>query len=492
MNGVPNPFQGLLNITGSGVSYGPGKGQVQITSANDGLAHGEQPWGTDPAAIVLQDEFNSETNTAGQVGSLGWSFVSQGGGGSNAYMYGGGGFPYVGEMCLGTVSSANTGYTLIPNYAAGSAAGLSRIRAPFVESPSWKMIWVFRFMPNIGTSFSAGFDLTNRAMYIGLGIEAASASTFAQRPFNFVGLRFDQDTTAPSIGDTTFKFESLQNGAVTAVTTRTSTNGVNNQGGTSFSVTSVSCTSNVITVTAANTLQVNSMVTFSNMTTSTFLNGTTANVVSANTTSFTINFTHANFGGTGETGTATLGGSVTNTGITPVIGQFYRFEMTCTVAGQVNMSLSNGTTTFTATGIRVPQYSYNLASGWTFVNDFAGEFRVTDGSGILAGPFGTGSVLTFSNFTSIAAAYNGNQTLFDSDVSILHFLTSTSTGSLNNQTGTIAGYPSHFIQASFGTTTSGTGTAKCALHLDYFAFAWNPGINPGNALTPNSVRPRYW
>jgi hypothetical protein len=154
------------------------------------------------------------------------------------------------------------------------------------------------------------------------------------------------------------------------------------------------------------------------------------------------------------------------------------------------MSLSNGTTTFTATGIGVPQYSFNLVSTWDFANDFAGEFHVTNGP--LVGSFGTGSVLTFSNFTSTAAVYNGNQTVFDSDTTILHFLTGTSTGTLNNQTGTIAGYPSHFIQASFGTTTSGTGTANCALHIDFFGFAWNPGINPSNALTPNSVKPRYW
>jgi hypothetical protein len=52
-------------------------------------------------------------------------------------------------------------------------------------------------------------------------------------------------------------------------------------------------------------------------------------------------------------------------------------------------------------------------------------------------------------------------------------------------------YPSHFIQASFGTTTSGTGTANCALHIDFFGFAWNPGVNGGSG-TPNSVKPRYW
>ena len=494
-----NPNGLELDYLSNSIILGPGQGVALYSDGtnyftqrglSDGLIHGETPTPTDPAAIVLQDDFASGIASAatGVIGSLGWGVIAHQTS-AQTYMYCGGGFPYFGEFCIAAnnTGTANSGETLILNYGP-EANGFSRMRSPFVESPSWKMIWVFRFMPNVIDGFSAGFDLTNRAVYIGLGIEDSSENGLAQRPFNFVGLRFDQDTTAPSIGDTTFKFESLQNGAVAAVNTRTSTNGVNNQGGATFSITSVSCTSNVITVTAANTLQANSMVTFSNMTTSTFLNGVTVNVVSANSTSFTINYTHANFSGTTETGTATLGGSVTDTGMTPTIGKYYRFEMTCSTVGQVNMSLSDGTTTFTATGITVPQYSFNLKSTWAFGNNFTGEFYAQ--SGPIAGPFGTGSVLTFSNFTSTAAVYNGPQTVSDSDVTVLRFFTSTATGSLTSQTGTIAGYPSHFIQASFGTTTSGTGTADCALHIDFFGFAWNPVL--GNGGAPNSVKPRFW
>jgi hypothetical protein len=271
---------------------------------------------------------------------------------------------------------------------------------------------------------------------------------------------------------------------------------VNNQGGATFSITSVSCTSNVITITVANTLQANSMVTFSKMTTSTFLNGVTANVVSASSSSFTINYTHANFSATTETGTATLGGSVTDTGMTPTIGKFYRFEMSCSVVGQVDMSLSDGTTTFMATEINVPQYVFSLAAGtagWTFSNDFAGEFRLQTAAlgSQEVGAWGSGSKLAFSNFTSSAAVYNGDQTVFDFPGTTLIFLTSTATGTLSNQGGTVAGYPCHFIQAGFGTTTSGTGTEHCALHIDFFSFAWNPAVN-GGAGSPNSVKPRYW
>ena len=420
-----------------------------------------------------------------------------GAGGGPNYTYAGGPFPYYGEFAIGANASgtANSGYILTLNYIGGNPH--DGFISPFVTNPPWKMIWVFRFMPNLGFSPTAGFDLTNRAAYIGLGVVIPGFVTFAQRPYNFVGLRFDQDTTAPSIGDTTFQFEVLQNGPQSSVSTRTSSNGVNNQGGATFSITSTSCTSDVITVTAANTLQANSMVTFSNLTASTFLNGVTANVVSANSTSFTINYTKANYSATTETGTATLGGSVTNTGITPVIGQYYRFEMSCSTAGQVNMSLSNGTTTFSATNLTVPQYSFNMASGWTFANDFTGEFNLQCGTdGPVVEPFGAGSVLAFSNFTSSAAVYNGSQTVFNNIRAAgpsysLQFLTGTATGPISLVSGTVAGYPSHLIQASFGTTTSGTGTANCAMHIDFFGFAWNPGVNGGTG-TPNSVKPRYW
>ncbi len=450
------------------------------TPVTDGLIHGETPWETDPAAIVLQDEFISGTNNGiGMIGSLGWTLAQTGASTGFNYTNAGGPFPYYGEFAIGASASgaANSGYLLTLN----TTNSNQRVFAwPFVANPPWKMIWVFRFMPNLGFSPTAGFDLTNRAFYIGLGVTIPEAITFAQRPYNFVGLRFDQDTTAPSIGDTTFQFEVLQNGSQSSVSTRTSSNGVNNQGGATFSVTSTSCTSDVITVTAANTLQLNSMVTFSNLTTSTFLNGVTANVVSANSTSFTINYTKANYSATTETGTATLGGSVTNTGITPVIGQYYRFEMSCSTVGQVNMSLSNGTTTFSATNLAVPQYSFNMASGWTFANDFTGEFNLQCGTdGPVIAPFGPGSVLAFSNFTSSAAVYNGSQTVFNNIGTALQLLTATATGPISLVSGTVAGYPSHLIQASFGTTTSGSGTANCAMHIDFFGFAWNPGVNGG-------------
>ncbi len=470
--------------------YSDGTNYFTQRGLSDGLAHGDSPAPIDPSSVVLTDDFISGDVTDSQIGALGWNITNAGGGAGSVYNNAGGPFPYFGEIALGTnLTSANIGYVLTLNSYNGAANG--KVPSPFVSSPSWKMIWVFRFMPNLDTSPLAGFDLTNRAAYIGLGTTIAEAATFAQRPYNFVGLRFDQDTTAPSIGDTTFKFEVLQNGPVAAVSTRTSSNGVNNQGGATFSITSVACTSNVITVTAANTLQVGSMATFSNMTVSTFLNGVTANVISASSSSFTIDYTHANFSGTSETGTATLGGSVTDTGMTPTIGKYYRFEMTCSTVGQVNMSLSDGTTTFAATGITVPQYSFNVASGWSFSNSYSGEFTLQAGSGggVFA-PFGIGSALTFSNFTSSAAVYNGPQTVFNNGGTYLQFLTPTSTGSLSNQSGTVAGYPSHLIQASFGNTTSGTATTECALHIDFFGFAWNPAL--GNGGTPSSVRPRFW
>ena len=58
VNGVNNSVQNKLNITGSGVTYGPLSGQVQIaTGGGDGLVHGSTPWETDASLFSRRDDF---------------------------------------------------------------------------------------------------------------------------------------------------------------------------------------------------------------------------------------------------------------------------------------------------------------------------------------------------------------------------------------------------------------------------------------------------
>ena len=180
--------------------------------------------------------------------------------------------------------------------------------------------------------------------------------------------------------------------------------------------------------------------------------------------------------------------------MTPTIGKYYRFEMTCSTVGQVNMSLSDGSTTFTATGITVPQYSFNVEVRLDIWNNYYRRIHTqagTDG-GVFA-PFGTGSALAFSNFTSSAAVYNGPQTVFDSGGTYFRFLTIHVDRIVDNQSGTVAGYPSHLIQASVRKYHERDRPQLSAPSISTFLVS--RGIPPwatAEHRTPSSVRPRFW
>jgi hypothetical protein len=183
VNNVPNPDQDVLNITGSGVSYGPGPGEVLITSANDGLTHGTTPWETDSTSVILTDDFTSGSTTLGSIGSLGWGFS---GGTGLAFQTG---FPpHVGSISWQTSSSANAGGTLYLYN--GNQTFQSAM--PLLDYPGWKLSWVWRWArkaDSFSTSKPASFS--ECAFYAGL--QMSDGFNQGSRPDIFIGAQFDTD-----------------------------------------------------------------------------------------------------------------------------------------------------------------------------------------------------------------------------------------------------------------------------------------------------------
>ena len=81
VNGVNNSVQNKLNITGSGVTYGPLSGQVQIaTGGGDGLVHGSTPWETDASFFSRRDDFTYQAagGSSAYFGETSFAFYTSG------------------------------------------------------------------------------------------------------------------------------------------------------------------------------------------------------------------------------------------------------------------------------------------------------------------------------------------------------------------------------------------------------------------------------
>lgn len=209
VNGVNIPNQRLLNLTGAGVTT-DNTGDVVFTSGGgDGLTHGETPWESDPSFFNMRDDFYSSTgSTTGTLGDLKWGLLAATGtigknvgtpkNPGNLLIYPGAGTASVGASIFqpASVSSVNWDSSLA-----------------LLDTPGWKCEWVFCLQrPFIG-SVPQTFDITKMSMYVGLANDAnLTSGTLVNRPAVFMGVRYDTDTTAPSIGDTTFWLEACFNG----------------------------------------------------------------------------------------------------------------------------------------------------------------------------------------------------------------------------------------------------------------------------------------
>lgn len=218
VNGVDNPIQTKANFTGTGVRYGPGPGQINITGGSgDGLIHGDPIWVHDSAYIELRDDFLSGsgiTNSGSdgtvprnEIGQLGWMLCGTIGssfGGIN-----GGGFPYIGQMTWTQNGSASAAaFLVLQTNGRGSAHNLGSW--PLGDTAGWKKTWVFKLDGDFVTGVP--FSSAQKAIYIGLvgSTYPAMVNSFS-RPDVFVGLRFDTSTTSPIIDDSFFTFEAVAN-----------------------------------------------------------------------------------------------------------------------------------------------------------------------------------------------------------------------------------------------------------------------------------------
>lgn len=203
-----------------------------VVGATDGLVHGDAVWEYDSAYSILRDDFVMGTASTSPLGDNSYWKLS-GTGSPTASNYGGA-FPYLGQVQIypGSTAADSTAF-IAPGNVLGTAVTRSvwDFAWPLLDYPGWKMTWVFTLRPpdpdNGGTLQT--FSASKLSVYVGLAnAGGAVGGSFAPgaRPNVFFGCRFDTDTSAPSIGDTTYHLEACIN----AINTTTSTTRYNNQG----------------------------------------------------------------------------------------------------------------------------------------------------------------------------------------------------------------------------------------------------------------------
>ncbi len=169
----------------------------------DGLVHGDAIWAVDPAYVILRDDFVS--NNTGTIGQLGWNAF--GGITGSAYESG------LSAANIGEWSWANNGIAgntggimLFPT----PSTGVFQFGLPILDSPGWKAIFIWRF--NFANQVSGTpMSFLQKSMYIGFAFGMPNVDGAITRPNIFIGARYDTDTTAPAISDSTIKLEAVFN-----------------------------------------------------------------------------------------------------------------------------------------------------------------------------------------------------------------------------------------------------------------------------------------
>jgi hypothetical protein len=193
------------------------------TAVSDGLIHGALPWESDPAFVLVRDEFLTGGTTF--AGDLNWN-VGTNLAGTNGPVRGSlTGYPVSGAYQMSNSNQTN-GSTVV--FLSSVSAGGAADKWPVFDYPGWKLTFVFGFnAPQINTTPS----FAQKSIYVGLASswETANGQGFGIRPNTFMGIRYDTDPTSPAISDTTFHFEVVAN-----VTNQTTLTSRNNTQGTAF------------------------------------------------------------------------------------------------------------------------------------------------------------------------------------------------------------------------------------------------------------------
>lgn len=195
------------------VLRGQSSSQVIPPQITDGLVHGDLIWETDPAYVMFRDDFGTGGITNGTIGQLGWNVQSVTAAPALLINGGLGGFPNFGVLAMTPdTSAADHGgvLTLTPLGGLANGAGiLNTAWMPLLDHPGWQVEFVFCFAQLYPYNSPNAFTMANTSAYIGVGDLGIGAAV--PRPYSFVGVRYDTDTTSPSIGDTTFVLEASLN-----------------------------------------------------------------------------------------------------------------------------------------------------------------------------------------------------------------------------------------------------------------------------------------
>jgi hypothetical protein len=509
-NNVNNPAQDILNITGSGVSYGPNPGEVQIvTGGGDGLVHGQPTvadgsWESDPAYVSMRDDFLnggtavSASNSIANIGNYNWLIAGAIGG--NFYGMVGGAPPNMGNIGWDNNTSAqNAGWLLLPsgNPCLTSFSGGAHTANSWalVENPAWAMSWVFQ-LNTIQANNSTNYSFTHKSLYVGLvgphyGAEYALPQS---RPDVFLGVRYDT-----SVSPGTLTVSGVTSGS--GHTTYTGSGGSWAAGangawvGKTFTTSGFSHSNNDVT-NAVCSASSSGSITLVNASGGTSTDSGTATGAAGPTDSF-FTFEAVTNGSGSSPFRNNLQGNTSVTTIAPAIGVYYRLDIVCTTAGQVTMTLSNGTTSVSAI-LTVPKATITGTAGQMSGAIGSGlDLGYTDWTATLSpqgyAPWATGSVVTISGYTSTQAGLNGTWTLSqnDSGTDLLWYSSATVSGG-SSGTVSITGYPSYVPAIVFGNDDNGTSfTNNMGISVDFFSFIWNPGVGGGTG-TPLVANPRFF
>jgi hypothetical protein len=237
-NYLPNPNQNLLNLVGGpGVSISANPdGSVVISGAGgDGLTHGTLPWESDPGFTILRDDFFnvlgataiSGTFPASGIGELGWALLGNTGGQGGMI---GGVPPYIGQYGWSNAADVSQlGVLTLAGSGSFSNSNYSQLGWALMDNPGWVMSFVFKVEAGNPLSSDPIYSSAQKSIYVGLfGQDIgrdAGGSPPVSRPNFFMGLRYDTSTTAPSIDDSFFTFEVVEN-PVGGSSTRNNAQGV--------------------------------------------------------------------------------------------------------------------------------------------------------------------------------------------------------------------------------------------------------------------------
>lgn len=535
VNGVKNPDQAVMNLTGTGVTYGPAAGQVQISSGavGDGLVHGPGPWEIDSAYCMWREEFlpgiaSNGYNAAG-AGSLTWSIVGQAVNGGAIYATGAP--PNMGIITWTPNTSVGfSGPGSVLTLSVNSSGSGSWQSMPLLDYPSWKATFIFK-VEEAGVNQNS-FTMSNKSLYVGFcaAMDQYNVLDLATttRPRSFYGVRYDTSPGAISMGSSTIA-ASFQASYVTYTITSGGSFAANGSYvGQNITVTGYANANNngtflCVGSTASSLLLFNAGAVPGSGAGYTGTMVTQAGPSDSGSTGYVFecvnNTPVANIGAANYRNN--LQGQTFNTNIVPTKGRWVRLDMTLATANQLQMTLVDGVTSSTHTfTISPPSFPLVVSGetggqagtltirsdGWVFgtLGNMAGTYNgaVTTVNALGTGyaSFGNsgGSMLTFAGLTGGLSVLNGTwgPTFYNGSGSQINFPSGLSSLSATspNAGSTCSMYPSLTPFFGFGNDDSNVNTnINCSsIYVDYFALCWNPGINPANALTPNSLKARYF